>query len=114
MADVGNKYALHAGYNEWAEANGIVVLYPYWKRSQAAPSNPEGCADWWGYSGSVREQRRPPGARRSVARSLLPHAPPQDYALKSGKQQTIVHAMVQHVMGTSSGAGADAPAVAVA
>ena len=26
---VGNAYAAHAGYNHWAEASGIVVLYPY-------------------------------------------------------------------------------------
>ena len=37
-----------AGYNAWAEANNIVVLYPQAKTWLA---NPQGCWDWWGYSG---------------------------------------------------------------
>lgn len=43
-----------AGYNEWAEAHDIVVLYPQataWGDSTAADKNPRGCWDWWGYSG---------------------------------------------------------------
>jgi len=44
----GLAFVRHAGYNRWAEANNIVVLYP-----QAQPNslNPKGCFDWWGYSG---------------------------------------------------------------
>lgn len=53
---VGEEYARHTGYNRWAESNGIVVLYP---QAAAIPSpwynwfagNPNGCWDWWGYSG---------------------------------------------------------------
>jgi poly(3-hydroxybutyrate) depolymerase len=37
-----------AGYNEWAQANRIVVLYP---QVGAGSGNPRGCWDWWGYSG---------------------------------------------------------------
>lgn len=39
-----------AGYNEWADANRIVVLYPQVDPS-AVPVNPDGCWDWWGYTG---------------------------------------------------------------
>lgn len=41
-ADIGDAYATKSGYNEWAEANNIIMLYPYAKKSQAAPLNPNG------------------------------------------------------------------------
>jgi len=41
----------HIGANEIAEANDIVVLYPQATQSLVAPINPEGCWDWWGYTG---------------------------------------------------------------
>uniref|UniRef100_UPI003D14A79E extracellular catalytic domain type 2 short-chain-length polyhydroxyalkanoate depolymerase n=1 Tax=Sedimenticola sp. TaxID=1940285 RepID=UPI003D14A79E len=52
---IGDAFYGHAGFNRWAEANHMVVLYP-----QAAPytygwfswPNPNGCWDWWGYSSS--------------------------------------------------------------
>lgn len=47
---IGDDFYRHAGYNEWAEANDIVVLYPQTKKSSAIPFNPKGCWDWWGYS----------------------------------------------------------------
>lgn len=62
---MGDRYATLTGYNGWAEANNIVVLYP---QALAVPSawylnawnmawfatqvnNPKGCWDWWGYGG---------------------------------------------------------------
>ncbi|WP_424927760.1 hypothetical protein [Amaricoccus tamworthensis] len=53
---IGEDYARLTGYNRWAEANGIVILYP---QAIEIPSpwfnpfggNPNGCWDWWGYSG---------------------------------------------------------------
>ncbi len=47
---IGNAFAAHTGYNEWAEANNVIVVYPYAKRSMSFPSNPNGCWDWWGYT----------------------------------------------------------------
>ena len=39
---------MYSGYNEWAETNNIIVLYPYVK---PLPNiNPNGCWDWWGYT----------------------------------------------------------------
>lgn len=47
----GQAFTLDAGYDEWAESNGIVVLYPQARRSLVMPINPQGCWDWWGYTG---------------------------------------------------------------
>ncbi len=45
----GNLFAKFGGYNEWAETNGIVVLYPQVERREVPPPlNPQGCWDWWG------------------------------------------------------------------
>ncbi len=45
----GNLFSKYAGYNEWAQANDIIVLYPQVEpRSATIPQNPKGCWDWWG------------------------------------------------------------------
>lgn len=44
-------FAADAGYNGFAERNGIVVLYPQAAGTGAAGGNPNGCWDWWGYNG---------------------------------------------------------------
>lgn len=48
---IGRAFARQAGYNRWADANRIVVLYPQAERSHFWPLNPAGCWDWWGYTG---------------------------------------------------------------
>jgi poly(3-hydroxybutyrate) depolymerase len=48
--EVGDDVYGKAGYNEWADTNDIVVLYPELDPT-AIPDNPEGCWDWWGYTG---------------------------------------------------------------
>lgn len=47
--DIGTTYATQTGFNQWAEANKIVVLYPQTRRDPLI-GNPNGCWDWWGYS----------------------------------------------------------------
>ena len=47
---IGDKYYRSTGYNELADTNNIIVLYPQAKISKSIPLNPEGCWDWWGYS----------------------------------------------------------------
>ena len=45
-----------AGYNEWAEANDTIVLYPQttvWNGPSITRTNPKGCWDWWGFSGEA-------------------------------------------------------------
>jgi poly(3-hydroxybutyrate) depolymerase len=55
---VGESFARDAGYNAWAEANDLVVLYPQARRSAFVPLNAEGCFDWWGYTGADYATRR--------------------------------------------------------
>lgn len=39
---IGDKWAVHGGYNRWAESNNIIVLYPNTKISVGEPANPGG------------------------------------------------------------------------
>jgi len=69
-ADVGDAFARLAGYNRWADANRLIVLYP-----QATPRsglglgtwswvwNPSGCWDWWGYTGPLYHTKEGPQIR---------------------------------------------------
>ena len=53
VADVGRAFIDGAGYNRWAEGNGIVVLYPQVRPAASALDvNPRNCWDWWGYTGA--------------------------------------------------------------
>jgi hypothetical protein len=46
---VGMKFIEGSGFTRWADANGLVVLFP---QVSANPIlNPKGCWDWWGYTG---------------------------------------------------------------
>ena len=42
---IGNEYARYAGYNEVADLNNIIILYP--QADSSLLSNPNGCWDWW-------------------------------------------------------------------
>tara|TARA_R110000737_G_scaffold128716_1_gene161162 strand:+ start:1063 stop:2121 length:1059 start_codon:yes stop_codon:yes gene_type:complete len=48
---VGDVYATQTGLNNWADTNHMVVLYPQTTSSMMMPLNPQGCWDWWGYTG---------------------------------------------------------------
>jgi poly(3-hydroxybutyrate) depolymerase len=74
---VGDAYASGAGYNEWAETNRLIVLYPQVRSSKLAPLNPLGCWDWWGYTN-------------------------EEYATRKGRQITAVRAMVDLLMRSRS------------
>ncbi len=62
---VGEDFVRLTGFNRWAEVNRIVVLYPQ-AASILSPwynwfgGNPNGCWDWWGYSGSDYLSRSAP------------------------------------------------------
>lgn len=87
-----NKYGLQfvkqAGYNRWAEAGRIVVLYPQIKPSTQGGFfnphrfNPKGCWDFWGYT------------ERFAA--LNPSAP--DFAKQSAPQMKAVKAMIDDLL----------------
>jgi poly(3-hydroxybutyrate) depolymerase len=75
-AKVGDTFAKHAGYNELAEANNIIVLYP-----QTSLRAFRQCWDWWGYTEFPSEKR---------------------YHTKVGTQTVAVKAMLDRVMGVPS------------
>lgn len=81
-ATIGDAFVAHAGYNGWAEANHIVVLYPQTAADEDPllerfnlSVNPMGCWDWWGYTGA-------------------------DFHLQSGRQIRAVKAMVDRLAAT--------------
>ena len=65
---IGDAIYGRLGYNEWADSNGIVVLYPQVERSML-PFNPEGCWDWWGYSGVDFQSRS--GHQLAAVRAMV-------------------------------------------
>jgi poly(3-hydroxybutyrate) depolymerase len=46
----GTTFVKNTGYDRWADNNHLVILYP---QAVSIPMlNPNGCWDWWGYSGA--------------------------------------------------------------
>lgn len=78
QAVIGTKFITESGIDEWADSNGIIVLYPYAIESSTVPYNPQGCWDWWGYDNAGTDTA---------------------YSTKNGVQISIVYKMVQRVMG---------------
>ncbi len=71
---VGDAVARGAGFNEWAETNRLLVMYPQVKSSKLAPMNPMGCFDWWGYTS-------------------------EDYATQAGPQIAAIKALMDSLAG---------------
>lgn len=47
----GNRYYTTTGYNQIADSNDIIVLYPQVQGADDAEvQNADGCWDWWGYT----------------------------------------------------------------
>jgi hypothetical protein len=74
---VGDRYTRHAGYNEWADTNRLIILYPQTIAGNpltdfGTPLNPFGCWDWWGYTNF-------------------------NYALKAGRQVTTIKTMLDRL-----------------
>jgi poly(3-hydroxybutyrate) depolymerase len=93
---VGDAFYRHAGYNEWAEANRIVVLYPQaaavTERVAGAKldwPNPQGCWDWWGFTG-------------------------KDFARKNGPQIAAIDAMINRLAGKTAVNGLSEPGLSCA
>jgi hypothetical protein len=88
FGNIGEDFVRHAGYNEWADTNHIIVLYP---QTQALGlANPQACWDWWGYLDADPTES-------------------PTYLLKSGKQIRAIKAMVDQVT-----SGAAAPSASAA
>jgi hypothetical protein len=86
--EYGRQFVDGTGYNRWAEAGKIVVLYPQVKPNEQGGLldpyryNPKGCWDFWGYT------------EKSAA--LNSNAP--NFAKKSAPQMRAVKGMVEDLM----------------
>jgi len=76
-SDIQLDFVIDSGYNRWAEANNMFILYPFTIKSNLFPENPEGCWDWWGFDDS-------------------------NYAVKAGDQITTIHNIVKYFEGSST------------
>ena len=68
-SDFYNGVTHHAGFNEWAEANDLVIVYPVMSTWGVTGQTHGGCWDGYAQTGS-------------------------DYGLKSGAQISVVHNMI--------------------
>ncbi len=68
-ASVGDTFITDAGYLAWADTNRLVVLFPQVAQNAL---NPQGCWDWWGYTG-------------------------RDYLTRQAPQIVAVHRMLLHL-----------------
>jgi hypothetical protein len=48
LSAVGDQFVKGSAYARWAESNRIILLFP---QVRSSSFNPNGCWDWWGYSG---------------------------------------------------------------
>jgi poly(3-hydroxybutyrate) depolymerase len=72
---VGEAFARDSGYARWADTNNIIVLFP---QTAATPINPQGCWDWWGYTGPAYLTREAPqvtAVYRMLEHLAAPRAP---------------------------------------
>ena len=71
---VGEAFAHDSGFARWADANGLIVLFP---QTATTPINPQGCWDWWGYTGSDYLTRNGPqivAVQRMLERLAAPRS----------------------------------------
>ncbi len=68
---IQDQFAKNAGYNEWAESNNIIVLYP--QSAKLGSTNPYACWDWFGFTGA-------------------------NYVTKSGAQMKVLKAMIDRIV----------------
>lgn len=59
---VGSRFAEESHLNEYADTNDLVILYPQTDIS-ILRGNPQGCWDWWGYTGSDYARKSGPQMR---------------------------------------------------
>jgi poly(3-hydroxybutyrate) depolymerase len=63
---IGTAFVVHAGYNEWADTNHLVVLYP---QLIATTANPYACWDFWGYDGASFDTKT--AAQMAATRAMV-------------------------------------------
>jgi hypothetical protein len=65
----GDAVVKGSGFARWAETNRIVLLFPQVKSDGTGGANPNGCWDWWGFTGPDFLAREAP-QMRAVRRML--------------------------------------------
>jgi poly(3-hydroxybutyrate) depolymerase len=76
----GGRYMTTTGYNQMAESNDLIMLYPQARGDDDNNAqNPEGCWDWWGYTS--------------------PAADAPDYYSRNAVQIRALHAMLERLCG---------------
>jgi hypothetical protein len=76
----GNRYFTSTGYNEIADSNDLIVLYPQAEGfDDGATQNPDGCWDWWGYTSEDHDE--------------------PDYYTRNAIQIKAIHAMLERLGG---------------
>lgn len=78
----GLQVVKYAGYNEWANSNNLIILYPQAQKTARTSyigeyGNPRGCYDWWGYIDGTDDT----------------------YATKEAPQMAAVYAMMRRIAG---------------
>jgi hypothetical protein len=72
---VGDAFARDSGYARWADTNNLIVLFP---QTATTPFNPQGCWDWWGYTGAdylTRDAPQITAVYRMLERLSAPRTP---------------------------------------
>ncbi len=54
---MGDAFVRGTGFARWADSNRLIVLFP---QAATSPFNPQGCWDWWGYTGRSYLTRQAP------------------------------------------------------
>ena len=68
IAATDDAFIRGSGYANWADSNKLIVLFP---QAAASPMNPQGCWDWWGFTGRDYLTRDAP--QISVVFKMLEH-----------------------------------------
>ncbi|HEY0844059.1 MAG TPA: PHB depolymerase family esterase [Noviherbaspirillum sp.] len=76
LDSIDDKFVRHAGYNQWADTNNIIVLYP--QTTSTFGRNPKACWNWFDFN------RNDP-----------------DYAARNGRQMRVIKAMIDRIAGVS-------------
>jgi poly(3-hydroxybutyrate) depolymerase len=93
--EIGEQFVREAGYNRWADANRLIVLYPQavardgWSfGSGSFLWNPRGCWDWWGYTGPLYHTKQGPQIRALKA-MLETLSAPRGARLRAGERASV-------------------------
>lgn len=71
---VGNAFINETGFSRWADTNNLIILFP---QVGTTVANPQGCWDWWGYTGNDYLTRTAPQISAVFAMLEALHRTPQ-------------------------------------